>query len=74
MTIRLGTHESPTITSDPAALHVCKQQIASGNKLLYISDTLVSNYLNVLSMTIRLGILLLLKLYNTGDYIIEGEK
>ena len=33
MTIRLGTHLSPTISSDAATLHVCKQQqIASGNK------------------------------------------
>ena len=38
MTIRLvlGTHVSPTITSDLATLHVCKQQIASGNKLLFM--------------------------------------
>ena len=38
MTIRLvlGTHVSPTITSDSATLHVCKQQIASGNKLLFM--------------------------------------
>ena len=43
MTIRLGTHLSPTISSDAATLHVCKQQqIASGNKLFF-SDTLVSN-------------------------------
>ena len=34
MTIGFGTHVSSTITSDPATLHVCKQQIVSGNKLL----------------------------------------
>ena len=33
MTIRLGTHLSPTISSDAATLHFCKQQqIASSNK------------------------------------------
>ena len=33
MTIRLGTHLSPTLFSDAATLHVCEQQqIASGNK------------------------------------------
>ena len=40
MTIRLGTHLSPTIYSDAATLDVCKQQqIASGNNLflLYFS-------------------------------------
>ena len=53
MTIRLGTHLSPTISSDAATLHVCKQQqIASGNK--YYRNILVSNWLIVLLMTIRL--------------------
>ena len=38
MTIRLGTHLSPTISSDAATLHVCKQQqIASGNKLFFVT-------------------------------------
>ena len=33
ITIQLGTHHSPSISSDAATLHVCKQQeIASGNK------------------------------------------
>ena len=37
MTIRLGTHLSPTIFSDAAILHVCnQQQIASGNKLFLV--------------------------------------
>ena len=55
MTIRLGTHLAPTIFSDAATLHVCKQQqIASGNELLF-SDTLDSDLLTVLLMTIRLG-------------------
>ena len=37
MTIRLGTHLSPTISFDAATLHVCKQQqIASGNKLFFV--------------------------------------
>ena len=55
MTIRLGTHLSPTISSDAATLHVCKQQqIASGNKYYY--NLLVSNWLIVVLMTIRLGI------------------
>ena len=48
MTIRLGTHVSPTITSDPVTLHVCKQQIVSGNKLLLV-------ILIVVLITIRLG-------------------
>ena len=55
MTIRLGTHLSPTISSDAATLHVCKrQQIASGNKYYY--NLLVSNWLIVVLMKIRLGI------------------
>ena len=37
MTIRIGTHLSPTIFSDAVTLHVCKQQqIASGNKLFLV--------------------------------------
>ena len=45
----------PTISSDAATLHVCKQQqIASGNK--YYLNILVSNWLIVLLMTIRLNI------------------
>ena len=33
ITIRFGTYLSPTISSETAALHVCKQkQIASDNK------------------------------------------
>ena len=55
MTIRLGTHLSPTISSDAATLHVFKQQqIASGNKYYY--NLLVSNRLIVMLMTTRLGI------------------
>ena len=55
MTIRLGTQLSPTISSDTATLHVCKQQqIASGNK--YYKNILVSNWLIVVLMTIRLAI------------------
>ena len=55
MTIRLGTHVSLTITSDVTTFQPCKQQqIASGNKLIVISDTLDSNLLIVLLMTIRL--------------------
>ena len=36
MTIRHGTRMSPTITSDAATFQPCKQQIASGNKLLLV--------------------------------------
>ena len=58
MTIRLGTDLSPTIFSDAATLHVCKQQqIASGNK--YYENILVSNWLIVVLMTIRLSIYVL---------------
>ena len=48
-------HVFPTITFDSKTLHVYKQQqIASGNKLFF-SDTLVSNWLMAVPMTIRLG-------------------
>ena len=54
MTIRLDTHVLPAIIADVTRLNVCKQQqIASGNKLLF-SDTLVSNWLIVVVMTIGL--------------------
>ena len=38
MKVRLGTRMSPTMASNPATLHVCKQQIASDkdNKLLFL--------------------------------------
>ena len=37
MIIRLCTHLSPTISSDTATLHVCKQpEIASGNNLFLV--------------------------------------
>ena len=59
MTIRLGIiiyiHVSATITSDPATLLVCKQQIASDNILLYNYDTLIPILLIIVLMTIRLG-------------------
>ena len=55
MTIRLGTHLSPTISTDTTTLHVCKQQqIASGKKKVFC-DTLISNRLMAVPMTIRLG-------------------
>ena len=52
---RLSTYVSPTITSDPAhaTLHVCKQQIASGNKLLLV--ILHSNWLIVVFITVIHG-------------------
>ena len=46
---------SATITSDPVTLLVCKQQIASDNKLLYNYDTLIPNWLIIVLMAIRLG-------------------
>ena len=55
MTTRLSVHVFPTITFDSKTLHVCKQQqIATGNKLFF-NDTLVSNRLMAVQMTIRLG-------------------
>ena len=56
VTIRLGTHVSPTITSDAATFQPCKQQqIYSLRQQVVISDTLDSNLLIVLLMAIRLG-------------------
>ena len=55
MTTRLSVHVFPTITFDSKTLHYCKQQqIASGNKYFF-NDTLVSNWLMAVPMTIRLG-------------------
>ena len=55
MTTKLSVHVFPTITFDYKILQVCKQQqIASGNKLFF-SDTLVSNWLMAVPITIRLG-------------------
>ena len=54
MTIRLGTHLSPTISSDAATLHVCKQQQSLRQQIIF-RDTLVSNWLMAVPMTIRLG-------------------
>ena len=55
MIISLGTHLSPTFSSDAATLHVCKQQQIASGKKLFFSDTLVSNWLIAMPMTIRLG-------------------
>ena len=55
MTTRLSVHVFPTINFDAKTLHVCKQQqIASGKKNVF-SDTLISNWLMAVPMTIRLG-------------------
>ena len=51
MTIRLGTHVSPTITSDVPTFQPNK----SLRQQVVISDTLDSNLLIVLLMRIRLG-------------------
>ena len=50
MTTRLSVHVHvfPTITFDSKTLHVCKQQQK-------FSDTLVSDWLMAVPMTIRLG-------------------
>ena len=53
MAVKLGTHVSPTIASDLVTLHVCKQQITSGNNI--IIDALIPNCLIVMSMTVTLG-------------------
>ena len=56
MTIRLGTHVSPTVTSDTTTFQPCtQQQVTSGNELLLVIYSLDSICLTVLLMTIRLG-------------------
>ena len=49
MTTKISVHVFPTITFDSKTLHVCKQQ------QIVFSDTLVSNWLMAVRMTIRLG-------------------
>ena len=51
MTKRLGVHVFPTINFDAKTLHFCKQQ------QIVFSDTLVSNWLMAVWMTIRVGTL-----------------
>ena len=51
MTTRLSVHASPTITSDAKTLLVCKQHL---RQQIVFSDTLVSNWLMAVLMTIRL--------------------
>ena len=55
MTIRLGTHMSPTITNYAATFQPCKKKKNSLRQRVVISDTLDTNWLIVLLMTIRLG-------------------
>ena len=55
MTTRFSFHVFLTINFDAKTLHVCKQQqIASGNKKNFC-DTLVSNWLMAVQMTISHG-------------------
>ena len=54
MTIRLGTHVSLTITSDATTFQPYKKTNSLRQRVV-ISDTLDSNWLIVLLMTIRLG-------------------